>query len=90
MPATFAPSGSVRTHILIPQHPGPAAIRQVRWTDRPDRPDRRTYPISRCVRPGYGEDPDPAQVELPDAPTVDKPIVTNWSTKRDESIPRVI
>lgn len=36
------------------------------------------------------EDPDPAQVELPDAPTVDKPIVTNWSTKRDEVIPRVI
>ncbi|MGC5535386.1 hypothetical protein [Streptomyces sp. SR-10] len=36
------------------------------------------------------EDPDPAQVELPDAPTVDKPIVTNWSTKRDETIPRVI
>ncbi|MFH9654853.1 hypothetical protein ACH4MT_28570 [Streptomyces anulatus] len=36
------------------------------------------------------EDPDPAQVELPDAPTVDKPIVTNWSTKRDEAIPRVI
>lgn len=36
------------------------------------------------------EDPDPAQVELPDAPTVDKPIVTNWSTQRDETIPRVI
>lgn len=36
------------------------------------------------------EDPDPAQVELPDAPTVDKPIVTNWSTKRDEVVPRVI
>ncbi|MFE6697823.1 hypothetical protein [Streptomyces sp. NPDC057718] len=36
------------------------------------------------------DDPNPAQVELPDAPTVDKPIVTNWSTKRDEVIPRVI
>ncbi|APS20064.1 hypothetical protein TK78_14645 [Streptomyces sp. Tue 6075] len=36
------------------------------------------------------DDPNPAEVELPDAPTVDKPIVTNWSTKRDEVIPRVI
>ncbi|NEB53587.1 hypothetical protein G3I48_15035 [Streptomyces griseus] len=36
------------------------------------------------------EDPNPAQVELPDAPTVDKPIVTNWSTERGETIPRVI
>ncbi|MFJ9890413.1 hypothetical protein ACIQRW_31795 [Streptomyces sp. NPDC091287] len=36
------------------------------------------------------EDPDPAQVELPDTATVDKPIVTNWSTKRDETIPTII
>ncbi|MFF2011719.1 hypothetical protein ACFVWY_21925 [Streptomyces sp. NPDC058195] len=35
-------------------------------------------------------DPDPAEVELPDMATVDKPIVTNWSTKRGETIPRVI
>ncbi|CAM5462059.1 hypothetical protein [Streptomyces badius] len=34
--------------------------------------------------------PNPAEVELPDAPTVDKPIVTNWSTKRDEVTPRVV
>ncbi|MFI5654619.1 hypothetical protein ACIA71_25690 [Streptomyces anulatus] len=36
------------------------------------------------------EDPNPAEVELPDAPTVEKPIVTNWSTKRNEVIPRII
>ncbi|MEU8095408.1 DUF4232 domain-containing protein [Streptomyces rubiginosohelvolus] len=36
------------------------------------------------------DDPNPAEVELPDAPTVDKPIVTNWSTKRDEVIPRIV
>lgn len=36
------------------------------------------------------DDPNPAVLELPDAPTVDKPIVTNWSTKRNEVIPRVI
>ncbi|MEU0099274.1 hypothetical protein [Streptomyces sp. NPDC006267] len=34
-------------------------------------------------------DPEPAQVELPDAPTVDKPIVTNWSTHRKEVIPNI-
>ncbi len=36
------------------------------------------------------EDPNPAEVELPDAPTVEKPIVTNWSTERNEVIPRII
>ncbi|NEC23837.1 hypothetical protein [Streptomyces parvus] len=36
------------------------------------------------------DDPNPAEVELPDAPTVDKPIVTNWSTKRDEVVPRIV
>ncbi|MEU3153670.1 DUF4232 domain-containing protein [Streptomyces griseus] len=36
------------------------------------------------------EDPNPAQVELPDAATVDKPIVTNWSTKRNEVVPRIV
>ncbi|MFJ8870304.1 hypothetical protein ACIRD6_31655 [Streptomyces sp. NPDC102473] len=36
------------------------------------------------------DDPDPAEVELPDAPTVDQPIVTNWSTKRNEVVPHII
>ncbi|MGQ4727116.1 MULTISPECIES: DUF4232 domain-containing protein [Streptomyces] len=36
------------------------------------------------------DDPNPAEVELPDSPTVDKPIVTNWSAKRDEVIPRIV
>lgn len=36
------------------------------------------------------DDPNPAEVELPDSPTVDKPIVTNWSTKRDEVVPRIV
>lgn len=33
------------------------------------------------------EDPNPAELELPDMATVDKPIVTNWSTKRNEAVP---
>ncbi|MFI0930809.1 hypothetical protein ACH4RG_03585 [Streptomyces sp. NPDC021019] len=36
------------------------------------------------------EDPDPAQVELPDTATLVKPTVTNWSTKRDGTIPSLI
>ncbi|MCX4869622.1 hypothetical protein OIC43_43055 [Streptomyces sp. NBC_00825] len=36
------------------------------------------------------DDPNPAELELPDMATVDKPIVTNWSTKRNETVPRVI
>ncbi|MFH8469125.1 hypothetical protein [Streptomyces sp. NPDC017991] len=36
------------------------------------------------------DDPDPAELELPDTATVDKPIVTNWSTQRDETVPRII
>lgn len=36
------------------------------------------------------DDPNPADLELPDMATVDKPIVTNWSTQRNETIPRVI
>ncbi|WP_097866131.1 DUF4232 domain-containing protein [Streptomyces sp. rh34] len=36
------------------------------------------------------EDPDPAQVELPDTATVDKPLVSNWSTKRNETAPSII
>ncbi|MCX4675386.1 hypothetical protein OG413_08630 [Streptomyces sp. NBC_01433] len=33
------------------------------------------------------DDPNPAELELPDMATVDKPIVTNWSTKRNEAVP---
>ncbi|MEU2674758.1 DUF4232 domain-containing protein [Streptomyces sp. NPDC007164] len=36
------------------------------------------------------DDPNPSELELPDMATVDKPIVTNWSTKRNETVPRVI
>ncbi|MDF0374152.1 hypothetical protein OM788_004050 [Streptomyces sp. KA12] len=36
------------------------------------------------------DDPDPAELELPDTATVDKPIVTNWSIKRDETVPRIV
>ncbi|MFE5240336.1 MULTISPECIES: DUF4232 domain-containing protein [unclassified Streptomyces] len=36
------------------------------------------------------DDPDPAELELPDTATVDKPIVTNWSTDRDETVPRIV
>ncbi|MFF4243730.1 hypothetical protein ACFYY2_04575 [Streptomyces sp. NPDC001822] len=36
------------------------------------------------------DDPDPAELELPDMATVDKPVVTNWSTQRDEVVPRII
>ncbi|MFE4692731.1 hypothetical protein ACFRH6_22110 [Streptomyces sp. NPDC056749] len=36
------------------------------------------------------DDPDPAELELPDTATVDKPIVTNWSTERDETVPRIV
>ncbi|WP_329238344.1 hypothetical protein OHB07_01280 [Streptomyces sp. NBC_00111] len=36
------------------------------------------------------DDPNPAEVELPDAPTVNKPIVTNWSTKRNEVVPHLV
>jgi hypothetical protein len=36
------------------------------------------------------DDPDPAQVELPDTATVDKPLVSNWSTKRNETAPSII
>ncbi|MEU2571842.1 hypothetical protein ACIP3B_02090 [Streptomyces anulatus] len=35
------------------------------------------------------EGPEPAQVELPDTATVDERIVTNWSTRRDETIPSI-
>lgn len=36
------------------------------------------------------DDPNPAELELPDMATVDQPVVTNWSTNRNETIPRVI
>ncbi|MFE7466065.1 hypothetical protein ACFU6R_18440 [Streptomyces sp. NPDC057499] len=36
------------------------------------------------------DDPNPADLELPDMATVEKPLVTNWSTKADETIPRAI
>ncbi|MFF5724251.1 hypothetical protein [[Kitasatospora] papulosa] len=36
------------------------------------------------------DDPDPAELKLPDTATVDKPIVTNWSTERNESVPRIV
>lgn len=36
------------------------------------------------------DDPDPAELALPDTATVDKPIVTNWSTDRNETVPRII
>ncbi|PSM45344.1 hypothetical protein C6Y14_00500 [Streptomyces dioscori] len=36
------------------------------------------------------DDPDPAELELPDTATVDKPVVTNWSTRRNETVPRII
>ncbi|MCX5414876.1 DUF4232 domain-containing protein [Streptomyces sp. NBC_00059] len=36
------------------------------------------------------DDPNPAELELPDTATVDKPIVTNWSTNRDETVPRIV
>lgn len=33
------------------------------------------------------EDPNPAELKLPDTATVDKPIVTNWSTNPSETVP---
>ncbi|MGW0789739.1 hypothetical protein ACWD04_16110 [Streptomyces sp. NPDC002911] len=33
------------------------------------------------------DDPDPAELKLPDTATVDKPIVTNWATSRAEAVP---
>ncbi|MFI8003594.1 hypothetical protein [Streptomyces sp. NPDC086010] len=36
------------------------------------------------------DDPNPAELELPDTATVDKPVVTNWSTRRDETVPRIV
>ncbi|WP_329392315.1 hypothetical protein [Streptomyces sp. NBC_01716] len=36
------------------------------------------------------EDPDPAELQLPDTATVDKPIVTNWSTDSSETVPVIV
>lgn len=36
------------------------------------------------------DDPDPAELKLPDTATVDKPIVTNWSTSPSETVPVII
>ncbi|MFJ1749815.1 hypothetical protein ACIOJD_26735 [Streptomyces sp. NPDC088116] len=36
------------------------------------------------------DDPNPAELELPDTATVDKPIVTNWSTNPSETIPVIV
>ncbi|MGY3677599.1 hypothetical protein [Streptomyces sp. TE33382] len=36
------------------------------------------------------DDPNPAELELPDMATVDKPIVTNWSTNPSETIPVIV
>ncbi|MEV8334925.1 DUF4232 domain-containing protein [Streptomyces niveus] len=35
-------------------------------------------------------DPNPAEIQLPDTATVDKPIVTNWSTDSSETIPVIV
>ncbi|MEU9058007.1 DUF4232 domain-containing protein [Streptomyces sp. NPDC048430] len=36
------------------------------------------------------DDPDPAELKLPDTATVDKPIVTNWATSRAEAVPVIV
>ncbi|CAM5412616.1 MULTISPECIES: DUF4232 domain-containing protein [Streptomyces] len=36
------------------------------------------------------DDPDPEQLELPEPAVVEKPIVTNWSTKPSETVPVIV
>ncbi|MEU0528277.1 DUF4232 domain-containing protein [Streptomyces niveus] len=36
------------------------------------------------------DDPNPAELKLPDTATVDKPIVTNWSTNAAETVPVIV
>ncbi|MCX5398523.1 hypothetical protein [Streptomyces sp. NBC_00102] len=36
------------------------------------------------------DDPDPAELQLPDTATVDKPIVTNWSANPSETVPVIV
>ncbi|MET9558143.1 DUF4232 domain-containing protein [Streptomyces sp. NPDC006645] len=35
-------------------------------------------------------DPNPAEIQLPDTATVEKPIVTNWSTDSSETVPVIV
>ncbi|WP_327350524.1 hypothetical protein [Streptomyces sp. NBC_01304] len=35
------------------------------------------------------DDPNPAELQLPEPANVDKPIVTNWSTNRSETVPLI-
>ncbi|MFJ8753945.1 hypothetical protein ACIREO_32160 [Streptomyces sp. NPDC102441] len=35
------------------------------------------------------DDPDPAELKLPDTANVNKPIVTNWATSQDEAVPAI-
>ncbi|MEK8143964.1 hypothetical protein NKH18_24680 [Streptomyces sp. M10(2022)] len=35
------------------------------------------------------DDADPAELQLPDTATVDKPIVTNWATSSAEAVPTI-
>ncbi|AXE82996.1 DUF4232 domain-containing protein [Streptomyces atratus] len=36
------------------------------------------------------DDPNPAELKLPDTADVDKPIVTNWATNRAEAVPVIV
>ncbi|MCX5112282.1 hypothetical protein OOK13_27850 [Streptomyces sp. NBC_00378] len=36
------------------------------------------------------DDPNPAELKLPDPATVEKPIVTNWATNRAEAVPVIV
>ncbi|MFF3122308.1 hypothetical protein ACFVRD_08025 [Streptomyces sp. NPDC057908] len=36
------------------------------------------------------DDPNPAELKLPDPANVDKPIVTNWATNRAEAVPVIV
>ncbi|WP_331748111.1 DUF4232 domain-containing protein (plasmid) [Streptomyces sp. NBC_00984] len=36
------------------------------------------------------DDPNPAELKLPDTANVDKPIVTNWATNRAEAVPVIV
>ncbi|MFE7041910.1 hypothetical protein ACFU9X_21455 [Streptomyces atratus] len=36
------------------------------------------------------DDPNPAELKLPDTAEVDKPIVTNWATNRAEAVPVIV
>ncbi|MFF2958428.1 hypothetical protein ACFVT1_05785 [Streptomyces sp. NPDC057963] len=36
------------------------------------------------------DDPNPAELKLPDTASVDKPIVTNWATNRAEAVPVIV